>query len=86
MTTPEDRPARGLLDTSTLIVLPQLQEATALPVEPLILTITLAELSFGPLVARSEPERDWEWHSAGEERRGERRSAGSEGCAATASR
>lgn len=57
MTTPEDRPVRGLLDTSTLILLPQLQEATALPVEPLISTITLAELSVGPLVARTEPER-----------------------------
>lgn len=57
MTTPEDRPVRGLLDTSTLILLPQLQEAAALPVEPLISTITLAELSVGPLVARTEPER-----------------------------
>jgi tRNA(fMet)-specific endonuclease VapC len=57
VTTPEDRPARGLLDTSTLILLPQLREASALPVEPLISTITLAELSVGPLVARTEPER-----------------------------
>jgi tRNA(fMet)-specific endonuclease VapC len=57
VTTPEDRPARGLLDTSTLILLPQLREATALPVEPLISTITLAELSVGPLIALTEPER-----------------------------
>jgi tRNA(fMet)-specific endonuclease VapC len=57
VTTTEDRPARGLLDTSTLILLPQLRDATALPVEPLISTITLAELSVGPLVARTEPER-----------------------------
>ena len=57
MTTPEDRPVRGLLDTSTLILLPQLGEATALPVEPLISTITLAELSVGPLVARTDVER-----------------------------
>ena len=57
MRTSQDRPARGLLDTSTLILLPQLQEATALPVEPLISTITLAELSVGPLVARTESER-----------------------------
>ena len=57
MTTPEDRPVRGLLDTSTLILLPQLREATALPVEPLISTITLAELSVGPLVARTDVER-----------------------------
>ncbi len=53
----EGRPARGLLDTSTLILLPQLREATALPVEPFISTITLAELSVGPLVARTESER-----------------------------
>jgi tRNA(fMet)-specific endonuclease VapC len=57
VTTTEDRPARGLLDTSTLILLPQLRDVTALPVEPLISTITLAELSVGPLVARTEPER-----------------------------
>jgi tRNA(fMet)-specific endonuclease VapC len=57
VTTSEDRPARGLLDTSTLILLPQLRDATALPGEPLISTITLAELSVGPLVARTEPER-----------------------------
>jgi tRNA(fMet)-specific endonuclease VapC len=57
VTTTEDRPARGLLDTSTLILLPQLRQARALPVEPLISTITLAELSVGPLVARTEPER-----------------------------
>jgi tRNA(fMet)-specific endonuclease VapC len=57
VTTSEGRPERGLLDTSTLILLPQLREATALPIEPLISTITLAELSVGPLVARTEPER-----------------------------
>ena len=57
MTTPEARPARGLLDTSTLILLPQLRDVTALPVEPLVSTITLAELSVGPLVARTESER-----------------------------
>jgi tRNA(fMet)-specific endonuclease VapC len=53
----QGRPERGLLDTSTLILLPLLREATALPVEPLISTITLAELSVGPLVARTELER-----------------------------
>jgi tRNA(fMet)-specific endonuclease VapC len=57
VTTPADRPARGLLDTSTLLLLPQLPDATALPVEPLISTITLAELSVGPLVARTAAER-----------------------------
>jgi tRNA(fMet)-specific endonuclease VapC len=57
VTTTDERPARGLLDTNTLILLPQLREATALPAEPLISTITLAELSVGPLVARTASER-----------------------------
>jgi tRNA(fMet)-specific endonuclease VapC len=57
VTTSEDRPTRGLLDTSTLLLLPRLQDATTLPVEPLISTITLAELSVGPLVARTDAER-----------------------------
>ena len=57
MTGRHGRPQRGLLDTSTLILLPQLRDAAALPVEPLISTITLAELSVGPLVARTESER-----------------------------
>jgi tRNA(fMet)-specific endonuclease VapC len=57
VTQPQERPERGLLDTNTLILLPLLEDATALPVEPLISTITLAELSVGPLVARTEPER-----------------------------
>jgi predicted nucleic acid-binding protein len=47
---------RGLLDTSTLILLGRLDPAT-LPAEPVICTITLAELSVGPLVARSASER-----------------------------
>ena len=41
----------GLLDTNTLILLPRLRDATVLPDQPLISTITLAELSVGPLVA-----------------------------------
>jgi tRNA(fMet)-specific endonuclease VapC len=45
------RHARGVLDTSTVILLPQLDNAAALPVEPLITTVTLAELSGGPHVA-----------------------------------
>ena len=49
--------AAGLLDTSTLINLPRLTDPTALPDIPLISTITLAELSVGPLVATSERER-----------------------------
>jgi predicted nucleic acid-binding protein len=47
----------GLLDTCTVINLPRVTEATALPEVPLISTITLAELSVGPLVAGSERER-----------------------------
>lgn len=47
----------GLLDTSTVINLSRLRDATALPDVPLISTITLAELSVGPLVATSGPER-----------------------------
>lgn len=57
MTASPDRPTRSLLDTSTLILLGQLPDASALPVEPLISTITLAELSVGPLVARTDTER-----------------------------
>ncbi|HST55062.1 MAG TPA: type II toxin-antitoxin system VapC family toxin [Solirubrobacteraceae bacterium] len=49
--------ARGILDTSTVIVLPRLTDAAALPGEPLITTVTLAELSVGPLVARTQEER-----------------------------
>jgi predicted nucleic acid-binding protein len=49
--------SRGVLDTSTLILLPRLHDAAALPEEPLITAVTLAELSAGPLVARHERER-----------------------------
>jgi hypothetical protein len=47
----------GLLETSTLILLPRLRDAAELPEQPLISTITLAELSVGPLVASDESER-----------------------------
>ncbi len=57
MTAVPDRPARGLMDTNTLILLPQLDDPAMLPAEPLISAITLAELSVGPLVARTEAER-----------------------------
>jgi tRNA(fMet)-specific endonuclease VapC len=50
-TGPAGRLPRGLLDTSTLILLEKLDDAN-LPDEPIISTITLAELSVGPLVAR----------------------------------
>jgi len=48
---------RGILDTSTVILLPQLEDPAALPDEPLITTVTLAELSVGPLVAKTDAER-----------------------------
>jgi predicted nucleic acid-binding protein len=48
---------RGVLDTSTLIGLAEVAVPEALPEKPLITTITLAELSVGPLVARDERER-----------------------------
>jgi tRNA(fMet)-specific endonuclease VapC len=51
------RHARGVLDTSTLILLPQLEDENVLPVEPLITAVTLAELSVGPLVAKTDEER-----------------------------
>jgi len=47
----------GLLDTNTLILLPRFRDASVLPEHPLISTITLAELSVGPLVATDESER-----------------------------
>ena len=47
----------GLLDTSVLIALPGLRDVTQLPEIPHISTITLVELSVGPLVAPTEPER-----------------------------
>jgi len=48
---------RGILDTSTVILLQRLPDAAALPDEPLITAVTLAELSVGPLVATEESER-----------------------------
>jgi tRNA(fMet)-specific endonuclease VapC len=48
--------ARGVLDTSTVVLLGQLV-ASDLPDEPVITTVTLAELSVGPLVAKDERER-----------------------------
>ncbi len=50
-------PSRGLLDTSTLILLGRLTDATALPEVASISVITLAELSVGPLVASTDRER-----------------------------
>lgn len=47
----------GLLDTNTVILLPQLRDLGQLPRSPLISAVTLAELSVGPLLATSEEER-----------------------------
>jgi hypothetical protein len=52
-----ERRPRGILDTSTVILLSHLGDPGALPAEPLITTVTLAELSVGPLLARDERER-----------------------------
>ena len=49
--------ARGLLDTSTVILLPRLRDPSTLPTEPNISAITLAELSVGPLLASTDTER-----------------------------
>ncbi len=57
MSAPVTSTGRGILDTSTVILLARLADATALPAEPLISAITLAELSVGPLVAGDERER-----------------------------
>jgi tRNA(fMet)-specific endonuclease VapC len=48
---------RGVLDTSTLILLGRIDDVSALPEHPLITAVTLAELSVGPLVAQDERER-----------------------------
>ena len=52
MTDPE-----GLLDTSTLLLLPRIADPGELPEIPLISAITLAELSVGPLVSEDDAER-----------------------------
>lgn len=49
--------SEGLLDTSVVIALPHLADAMVLPALPYICTVTLAELSVGPLVARTPAER-----------------------------
>jgi tRNA(fMet)-specific endonuclease VapC len=51
------RHPRGLLDTSAVIALPRLRDPAALPEAAFISTITLAELSVGPLVTDDERER-----------------------------
>jgi predicted nucleic acid-binding protein len=51
------RHPRGILDTSTFIQLRRVTDAASLPEEPLITTVTLAELSVGSLLATSDGER-----------------------------
>ena len=51
-----DRLARGLLDTSVIVDLDRL-DASQLPEEVAISTVTLAELSAGPSATRDVPER-----------------------------
>jgi tRNA(fMet)-specific endonuclease VapC len=57
VTRPSARHERGVLDTSTVIMLSRIADANSLPAEPLITTVTLAELSVGPLVAKTDQER-----------------------------
>jgi tRNA(fMet)-specific endonuclease VapC len=56
-TTDAPRSVLGILDTSTVILLRRLTDATVLPSEPLITAVTLAELSVGPLVTDEASER-----------------------------
>lgn len=56
MTTEAPDHVRGILDTSVVVLLGQFPE-DALPTEPMITAITLAELAVGPLVAREDEER-----------------------------
>lgn len=51
------RNTRGILDTNTVILLDRLHDASALPVHPVITSITLAELSVGPLVTDDPQQR-----------------------------
>ncbi len=48
---------RGLLDTSTVILLTRMTDPASLPAELYIAAITLAELSVGPLIASTDEER-----------------------------
>jgi tRNA(fMet)-specific endonuclease VapC len=54
---PVARHPQGILDTSTVIHLPRIEDPSLLPAEPLITAVTLAELSVGPLVATTDEER-----------------------------
>ena len=47
---------RGILDTSAFLLLGRMSDVGALPNEPMITAVTLAELAAGPLIAREEGE------------------------------
>jgi tRNA(fMet)-specific endonuclease VapC len=53
----EESPERGVLDTSVVILLERIADLSRLPREPLITSVTLAELSVGPLVTDNAKER-----------------------------
>lgn len=57
MSEPGAGPGRGILDTSTILLLGKIEDADLLPAEPLITAVTLAELAVGPLVSGDERER-----------------------------
>jgi len=57
VTEPAVRHLRGVLDTSTVIMLSRIADPALLPAEPVITTVTLAELTVGPLVATTDEER-----------------------------
>jgi predicted nucleic acid-binding protein len=48
---------RGILDTSTVLLLGRLTDPAVLPARPVITAVTIAELSVGPLLADTEQER-----------------------------
>lgn len=48
---------RGILDTSAVLLLPRIADATCLPEGPVITSITLAELAAGPPAAGDAAER-----------------------------
>lgn len=49
--------ARGMLDTSTVILLGRIADPSSLPADSVVSAVTLAELSVGPHVARTAKER-----------------------------
>jgi predicted nucleic acid-binding protein len=57
VTSAASRHERGVLDTSTVIMLSRIADPATLPAQPLITAVTLAELSVGPLVAVDDAER-----------------------------